>query len=112
MNKRKLTDGQVAEIRELAKTGMKRATIAVRYCVSPQLVSLVLKNGYETKAVDDRVIRSDDDCTNWTEIARLYNERVVGDRITPAQAKGIHDQALRKIRLLCQDHGLTRGDFE
>jgi len=113
MNPRKLTKDQVFEIKDRVKAGASRASMAARFGVSPQLISSVVKYGYDgvRDKERERVRRTGDDCETWVEIARRYNQRWAHDQITPAQAKVIHDQALRKIRCMMEEGGLTMGDF-
>lgn len=110
---RKLTDLQVVEIRQLVGTGMTRADIARRYAVSPQTISFVLKYEYgKSPERAARTCRTDGDEETWVTVARRYNALFPREeQITPAQAKSIYDQAMRKIRWQIEDAGLTVEDF-
>lgn len=110
MRARKLTDVQVTEIRELAKTKIKKVDIARKYGVSPQLISTVIRHNYNNRPVRVRVWKREDGMETWESLARQYNA-THDDKITPAQAKQIHDKALRKIRWYFEDQGLTREDL-
>lgn len=110
MRARKLTDVQVSEIRELAKTKIKKVDIARQYGVSPQLISTVVRHNYNNRPIRVRVWKREDGMETWESLARQYNA-THDDKITPAQAKQIHDKALRKIRWYFEDQGLTREDL-
>lgn len=110
MRARKLTDIQVAEIRELAKTKIKKVEIARQYGVSPQLISTVVRHDYDNRPPRVRVWKREDGMETWEALARQYNADH-DDKITPAQAKQIHDKAIRKIRWYFEDLGLTREDL-
>lgn len=110
MRARKLTDIQVAEIRELAKTKIKKVEIARQYGVSPQLISTVVRHDYDNRPPRVRVWKREDGMETWESLARQYNADH-DDKITPAQAKQIHDKAIRKIRWYFEDLGLTREDL-
>lgn len=110
MRARKLTDVQVTEIRELAKTKIKKVEIARQYGVSPQLISTVVRHDYDNRPPRVRVWKREDGMETWESLARQYNADH-DDKITPAQAKQIHDKAIRKIRWYFEDLGLTREDL-
>ena len=110
MRARKLTDQQVTEIRELAKTSIKKVEIARQYGVSPQLISTVIRHNYDNRPTRIRIWKREDGMETWESLARQYNA-THEDKITPAQTKIIHDKAIRKIRLYFEAQGLTRRDF-
>lgn len=110
MQKRKLTAEQVAEIRELGKTSIKRIDIARKYGISPQLVSTILRYGYDSRPSRDRSkMRDESNC--WEDLARTYNILYRDEPISAAEAKSIHDIALKKIRICFDQAGLKYGDL-
>lgn len=110
MRARKLTDQQVTEIRELAKTNIKKVQIARQYGVSPQLISTVIRHNYDNRPMRVRIWKREDGMETWESLARQYNA-THEDKVTAAQIKQIHDRALRKIRWYFEDQGLTRDDL-
>lgn len=99
MKLRKLTDEQVFQIKELGRTDMKRVEIARRFGVSPQLVSTVIRYGYDRpkyEAPEKPVDPNSRKC--WDAIASEYSTMYPDDPLTPDEAKKIHDTALSKLR--------------
>lgn len=107
MRDRKLTDLQVSEIRELAKTKIKKIEIARKYGISPQLVSTVLRHDYGCRPLRDRTVYTDPEMATWESLARQYTTLNPDDPISGARAKQAHDCALKQIRLYFIQQGLT-----
>lgn len=107
MRDRKLTDVQVAEIRALAKTRIKKVAIAQQYGVSPQLISTVLRHDYGGRPKRDRQVFVDPEMDTWESIARQYTAMNPDDPINGSRAKQAHDYALKQIRIYFQQQGLT-----
>lgn len=111
MQKRKLTDEQVKEIRLLATTTMKKADIARKYGVSPQLISTVLRFDYGQQPRRDRRKAPTDEFTGWEALARDYTLRYPEDAMNGAEAKAIHDMALKKVLKYWTDRNVGINDL-
>jgi len=111
MRERKLTDQQVAEIKALARTTMKKIDIARKFGVSPQLVSTVVKYGYTSRPTQLRTVKLTDEFKGWEGIARSFNQKNPDSQITGHEAKAIHDIAIKKIRQYWEGQGLTKQDL-
>jgi hypothetical protein len=105
MNRRKLTDEQVAQIRQLATTNIKKTEIARQFGVSPQLISTVIRYGYDRPKEEKEVQPLDIDKRKcWEAIASEYTTMYPHDPITPAQAKRAHDLAIDKLKCYFRNH--------
>lgn len=99
MNKRKLTDEQVEEIRRLASTDMKKTAIARQFGVSPQLISTVIRYGYDRPKDEKEVKPLDLDKRKcWAAIASEYTAMYPDDPITSEMARRAHDKAIAKLK--------------
>jgi hypothetical protein len=115
MQKRKLTEEQVKEIQEMAKTTIKRVDIARLYGVSPQLISTVIQYGYTDRRPDKKRDRSkmpSGEFESWEALARDYNLLYPDDKpLNGAEIKAIHDLAIKKIMQTWAEEGLVAADF-
>lgn len=111
MQKRKLTDEQVAEIRALAQTSIKRIDIARKYGVSPQLVSTVIRHGYDNRPHRASRATASPETYNWAALAKEYNNRYPDDLISAAEAKSVHDLAIKKMRVWFSQRNENMNDL-
>jgi hypothetical protein len=111
MQKRKLTAEQVLEIRQLAATSMKKVDIARKYNISPQLISTVIRYGYDSRPTRDRR-KMPEGFSDWNTLARQYNLLYPDEApITGNEAQRIHDLALKKMRMWFDSRGKTMSDW-
>jgi hypothetical protein len=111
MRIRKLTDAQVSEIQELAKTSIKKTEIARRYGISPQLVSTVIRYGYTSRPNYLRKVPAGQEFGSWEALAREYNAKYPEDQLTAARFKEVHDIAIKKLRRVIEARGWTLQDL-
>jgi hypothetical protein len=111
MQPRKLTQQQVTEIQELAKTAIKKVDIAKQFGVSPQLVSTVIRYGYEMRPPIYRSIPAGIEPESWEMLAKTFSMKYPEDAITAAEARRIHDTALLKIAAYWRSQGLKQEDL-
>lgn len=111
MRERKLSDQQITEIQALAKTTMKKVDIAKQYGVSPQLISTVIRYGYESRPNKYRGIPAGLEPESWESLAKEFNARYPHEPgISANEAKRIHDIALKKIAAYWASKGITKAD--
>ena len=111
MQLRKLTQRQVNEIQELGKTAMKKVDIAKQYGVSPQLVSTVIRYGYESRPTIYRNTPVGSEPDSWETLAKNFSMKYPEDAITAAEARRIHDTALLKIAAYWRTQGVKQEDL-
>jgi hypothetical protein len=111
MQPRKLTQQQVTEIQELAKTTTKKVDIAKQFGVSPQLVSTVIRYGYETRPPIYRSIPAGSEPESWESLAKALNAKYPEEPVTAAQVRQIHDIALKKIAAAWAKQGISKEDL-
>jgi hypothetical protein len=112
MRERKLTDLQVAEIRALGKTSMKKVVIARQYGISPQLVSTVIRHDYNNRPKRQRGVPvKDEDSVTWEALARRYTLLNPEDPLDGQSIKRYHDMALARILIYFEAQGLTKDDL-
>lgn len=111
MQPRKLTQQQVTEIQELSKTSMKKVDIARKFGVSPQLVSTVIRYGYETRPPIYRSIPAGSEPESWERLAQTFNMKYPEEPITAGEARRIHETALVKIAAYWKAQGLKQEDL-
>jgi len=111
MKERKLTDDQVAEIRVLARTPMKKIDIARKYGVSPQLVSTIIRYGYTARPTRERHKKADPDLNAWVDLAKAYTAKYPDDPMSGPEIKAVHDIAIKKIRKYFDSLGLAKNDL-
>lgn len=111
MRKRSLTDDQVAEIKRLGQTTMKRVDIARQFHISPQLVSTIVKYGYDNRPIRVDRKKVDPESHSWEALAREYNKLYPEDPITGPEAKAIHDLTMKKFRAHFAKQNLTLNDL-
>mgnify|MGYP003325465811 CR=1 FL=1 len=110
MRKRSLTEDQVIQIKELGKTSIKRVEIARQFNISPQLVSTIIRYGYDCRPNwADKMPKEEK--TSWEALARKYTELYPDDPLTGQRVKEIHDMAMKKIRAYFDELGLTEDCF-
>ena len=111
MQPRKLSNQQVAEIQQLGTTAMKKVDIARKFGVSPQLVSTVIRYGYETRPHIYRSIPAGLEPESWEALAKALNAKYPEEPVTAAQVRQIHDIALKKIALAWAKQGISKEDL-
>ena len=109
MRKRRLTEDQVVQIKELAKTSIKRVEIARQFGVSPQLVSTVIRYGYDSRPNwAEKMPR--EERTSWEALARQYTAMYPDDPLSGQRIKEVHDMAMKKIRAYFDKAGWTEDE--
>ena len=111
MQPRKLTNRQVNEIQDLGKTSMRKVDIAKKYGVSPQLVSTVIRYGYETRPTIYRNMSTTAEPDSWETLAKALNAKYPEEPVTAAQVRQIHDIALKKIAAAWAKQGISKEDL-
>ena len=111
MKPRKLTNDQVAEIQQLAKTQMKKIDIARKFGISPQLISTIVRYGYTSRPTRERKPKADPSMNTWVDLAKAWNTKYPDERMSAAEIKSVHDLALKKIRMYFEKHELGMNDL-
>lgn len=113
MQKRKLTEQQVAEIKELAQTTMKKVDIARKFGVSPQLISTIIRYGYDSRPFrPDKVKAKPAPGDTWQGLADAYNSLYRDEpAISAEEVKVMHDIALKKMLKYFTERSLDINDL-
>ena len=110
--KRKLTEAQVLEIKALAATKMKRVDISKIYGVSPQLISRIIRYGYNPRPrYEEFYIKPRIAPQTWEYTAAQFTEQNPDDPMTGKAARRIHDKALRKVAAYFKILNLDKNDL-